>query len=291
MPAYERRQVGLAMIAISLLQCATGVGVYFVSQVVGLVIVGVGLLTLWLFTTLTVAVDEEAVSVHFGPGLIRRRVALADIRASRVVTLPWYSGVGVHFTINGMLYNVAFGPVVQLELQNGRRVNIGSPEPDVLCAAIQERAQHAPSPHQGAAAHGLPWPLASAAVAACVALVVAAVVVWSGRRPVDITLGPEALTVSGAGYSTTIAMRDIVAVSLVDDLPIIESRTSGYAFGSRLRGSFRLTSLGASWLFVDRDEPPFILVRTSNATVLLNDASPEGTRTLFERLRRALPAR
>lgn len=179
MPVYESRQLGRALVGVAVVQAVVGLGLLWVDRYVGAAIIAVALLTPWLFATLTVTVTDESVSFRFGPGIVRRTIPLADIRTVRVVTLPWYSGVGIHWTMNGMLYNVAFGPVVQLELTTGTRVNIGSSDPDGFAAAIREAMGHrhtdAPLvPH----AHGMPWPLVSAALIACVAIVVAALVLW-----------------------------------------------------------------------------------------------------------------
>ena len=184
MPSYERRQVGRTLIFVSIAQAAIGLALMSVTVLVGAVLVVVAGLTAWLFTSMTVAVTDEDVAWRFGPGLVERRVPIADIRAVRVVRLPWYSGIGIHLTANGWLYNVASGPVVQIERRGGGCVNVGSPEPEALRAVIAERlrapmAPHADTPH----AHGIPWPVASVILIAVLGAMVAVLTWWDGRHP------------------------------------------------------------------------------------------------------------
>src|SRR5688500_17243371 len=44
-------------------------------------------------------------------------------------------------------------------------------------------------------------------------------------------------------------------------LPPIELRTNGFAVGGTLRGNFRLTGLGTGQLFVNRGDPPFVVIK------------------------------
>lgn len=89
-----------------------------------------------LFFSLTVKVDQHAIVVAFGPGLVHKRIALSQVRASRTVRNKWYYGWGVRLIPGGLLYNVAGLDAVELEMVNGRRYRIGTDEPDKLNQAI-----------------------------------------------------------------------------------------------------------------------------------------------------------
>jgi hypothetical protein len=102
---------------------------------VGLVAVGVALNFGWL----TVAVYDDAITLAFGIGLVHRRIGLAEIRGTKVSEAPWYAGVGMRMIRGGWLYNVAMGPVVELDLESGRRIQIGTPEAEALIAVIESR--------------------------------------------------------------------------------------------------------------------------------------------------------
>ncbi len=93
--------------------------------------------TLVLFSTLTVTVDDAAVRLAFGLEALRREVSLDQIAEARRVRNAWYSGWGVRVIPNGRLYNVGGLDAVELQLDNGRVVRVGTDEPDVLLAAVQ----------------------------------------------------------------------------------------------------------------------------------------------------------
>ncbi|MFZ0791062.1 MAG: hypothetical protein WAM94_15730, partial [Chromatiaceae bacterium] len=98
-----------------------------------------------LFATLTVVVDGTHLSFRFSLGLIGKRIALADIRHCRALRNPWYYGWGIHLYPGGVLYNVSGLQAVEILLKSGKRLRIGTDEPDALCCAI-EAVVGAPEP-------------------------------------------------------------------------------------------------------------------------------------------------
>lgn len=92
-----------------------------------------------LFYRLTVTVDADRVLAVFGVGLLRKEVALADIRRVDVARTRVWWGFGIHWTPSGWLYNVGGRWVVRLELSRDRPVMIGTDEPELLAAAIEAR--------------------------------------------------------------------------------------------------------------------------------------------------------
>src|SRR5512140_2838810 len=53
-------------------------------------------LCLALFAALTVEVDDQAINLKFGIGVIRKRFLLREVEAHRAVKNPWYYGWGIH---------------------------------------------------------------------------------------------------------------------------------------------------------------------------------------------------
>lgn len=98
------------------------------------VILGIALA---LFSTLTVTVDRETVTVAFGPGVIRRRIPLDRIREARVVRTPWYYGWGIRLTPRGWLWNVWGLEGVEVEFQDGHHFRIGTDDAQGLAAAVR----------------------------------------------------------------------------------------------------------------------------------------------------------
>jgi len=103
--------------------------------VILLLVLGV---TLLLFSTLTVRVTSGVLDVFFGPGFIRRRIDLKDIREVRIVRNPWYCGWGIRWIGRGWLWNVSGLQAVELELENGRRFRVGTDAPEALAEALQQ---------------------------------------------------------------------------------------------------------------------------------------------------------
>jgi len=57
---------------------------------------------------------------HFGPGIIRKRVRLADIVGCEAIRIQWWYGWGIHLTPYGWLYNVSGFDAVAITLRDGQ---------------------------------------------------------------------------------------------------------------------------------------------------------------------------
>ncbi len=94
------------------------------------------------YSSLAVTLTDDTLEMRFGPGLIRRRYRLADVESSRVVRNRFYYGWGTRLTPHGWLYNVSGLDAVEVQFKTGRKVRIGTDEPQALDTAIRE-AVHA----------------------------------------------------------------------------------------------------------------------------------------------------
>ena len=99
-------------------------------------LVAAAFLGVYTFSSMTVELDLARLTFWFGPGVFRRSFPLAELRRWTSVTNPWWYGWGIHRTRRGWLYNVGGAKAVELELTDGRRVRVGSDEPELLCQAI-----------------------------------------------------------------------------------------------------------------------------------------------------------
>jgi hypothetical protein len=95
-------------------------------------------LMLLLFGSLTVRIDESALTISYGIGLIRRRVPLDDIAAAEQTRTKWYEGWGIRITSRGWLYNISGLDAVLMTRRNGRTFLVGTEEPQRLHAALVE---------------------------------------------------------------------------------------------------------------------------------------------------------
>ena len=103
-----------------------------------------------LFCTLNARVDDETLLVSFGPGIVRRRVPLADIESATVYRLPWYAvAYGLRMNLKGtrQLWRVSGKWTVDLKLTGDRELFVGTDQPEALEAVI--RGAIAQLPHRG----------------------------------------------------------------------------------------------------------------------------------------------
>lgn len=105
-------------------------------QPISLAVCLVLILLLILFGSLTVTVDEAAILVAFGPGLVRKRITLDRVHACRPVRNKWYYGWGVRLIPGGLMFNVSNLEAVELDMGDGRVFRIGTDEPEKLTAAV-----------------------------------------------------------------------------------------------------------------------------------------------------------
>jgi hypothetical protein len=100
-------------------------------------LVAAAVLGLFTFGSMTVQVDQDGFRFWFGPGWIGRSFSLAEIKSWSPVINPWWYGWGIHLTPQGWLYNVGGAGAIQLELRDGRRLRVGTDEPERLCDAVK----------------------------------------------------------------------------------------------------------------------------------------------------------
>jgi len=100
--------------------------------------VALGLLVLaWLFSSLTVSVSDSDVQWHFGPGLWRYRLPLADIVNVSIVRNSVLNGFGIRMRPGFRLYNVSGLDAVELQLKSGDIRRIGTDDARGLAAALR----------------------------------------------------------------------------------------------------------------------------------------------------------
>lgn len=105
---------------------------FFVAGMVILIVVGI------VSARLTVTVDDRAVTAAFGWGWPRRRIAWPEVVDARRCRRRWWQGWGIRKVRGGWMYNNAGSDVIELSLRSGRIFRIGTDEPEVLLAAIDD---------------------------------------------------------------------------------------------------------------------------------------------------------
>lgn len=89
-----------------------------------------------LFSTFSVAIEDDHLIWHFTFGFWRRRAALSEISSCEPVKNKWWHGWGIRKIPGGWLYNVSGFQAVEVRLENGRMFRLGSDEAKKLAAAI-----------------------------------------------------------------------------------------------------------------------------------------------------------
>jgi hypothetical protein len=109
----------------------------FGPVLVPLLVLGLMIFLLLIMSRLTVSVSTDTLRIRFGPvGLVRKEWRLSEIVSATAVTNPWYYGYGLRWTPHGPLYNVAGRYAVEILLMSGKKIRIGTDEPETLAGAI-----------------------------------------------------------------------------------------------------------------------------------------------------------
>ena len=98
-----------------------------------LVLMALGALT---FHSLNVRVDDEAVHLRFGIGLIKRSIPFETITGCAPERTSWLTGWGIRYHGRGWLWNVSGFDAIRVDRSKGGSFFIGTDQPDALEAAI-----------------------------------------------------------------------------------------------------------------------------------------------------------
>ena len=138
MTRYEHTQIGHVIIwslAAIILIASSGL---ISHRAPPLIISVILLVCLILFYKLRITIDDETLCASFGPGIIRKRVRLAEIVGCEPIRIHWWYGWGIHLTPYGWLYNVSGFHAVAIRLRDSRKIAFGTDDPDGLAAAIRD---------------------------------------------------------------------------------------------------------------------------------------------------------
>ena len=88
-----------------------------------------------LFFRMETRVTEDALLLRLGVGLLRKRVPLDSIASVTRVLVPWHS-IGIKLIPGGWIWNASGRTALELRFANGRRLVVGTDDPDGLYAAL-----------------------------------------------------------------------------------------------------------------------------------------------------------
>lgn len=122
MTHYKNTQHGTVPMIILTIALVTLIAVSLVKDVsnaklpMAIVLVVLGLVFL-IFRRLTIIIDDDNISSHYGLGLITRKMPIKDIDLNTIeeVQVPWYYGIGIRITPKGILHNVKPGNAIYIK--------------------------------------------------------------------------------------------------------------------------------------------------------------------------------
>lgn len=139
---YEHTQIGhmiiWSLLAIILIASAGLIGHHTPPLIVSVIL----LVCLVLFYKLRITIDNGTLSASFGPGIVRKKVRLAEIIGCEPIRIRWWYGWGIHLTPYGWLYNVSGFDAVAITLCNGRKIALGTDDPDGLVDVIRRNTSN-----------------------------------------------------------------------------------------------------------------------------------------------------
>jgi len=122
-----------SLLAIILIASVGLIGLHAPPVIVPIIL----LVCLALFYKLRITIEDETLCASFGPGIIRKKVRLAEIVGCEPIRIRWWFGWGIHLTPCGWLYNVSGFDAVAITLRDGRKFALGTDDPDGLTEVIR----------------------------------------------------------------------------------------------------------------------------------------------------------
>ncbi len=290
MPVKKYTQSGIFSVLVLLpvmLFCIVMIFITGIDEPITVVIFTLIILTfivcLLIFYKLTIIIDDTHLTFTMGVGLVRKTYPISDIASCKPVTNSVLSGVGIHMTSSGWLYNVSGRFAIELTFKSsGKKIRIGTDRPDEISQVINKQINHSMAgSYFDKGGHGGLY-LILAMVAATIILPI--ILVISGGRETKISFSDTAMSLSGV-YGLTIPYSDILQADTMQKLPAIRSRTNGYAAGKILKGHFKMQDQSKALLFIRKGVPPYIRLKTAKTTLYLNFDSHYSTRQVYSEVK------
>ncbi|WP_409227014.1 hypothetical protein [Gudongella sp. SC589] len=129
---------------------------------------------------------------------------------------------------------------------------------------------------------GRSWAITLMSVIFGVTVLVAGVLLVVVLDP-DVQVEGDRIQVSGL-YKRDIHLEDVEDVGIQEELPGIEDQVNGLSMGNTLRGTFRIEGGEISTMFVQKNTPPFIYIRTGERLFVINFRDSQRTEDLYEEI-------
>ena len=137
MTRYEHTQFGHVIIWSLLAIILVASGGLIGHRAPPVIVSTILLVCLVLFYRLKISIEDDTLSASFGLGVIRKTIRLAEIASCEPIRIRWWYGWGIHLTPRGWLYNVSGFDAVAITLHDGKKLALGTDDPNGLATAIR----------------------------------------------------------------------------------------------------------------------------------------------------------
>jgi hypothetical protein len=141
--SYRHTQFGTVMITSFLVAGAVGALLaWFTGEWPASIVLPVMMIAAaFVFSSLTVEVNDNELRWYFGPGFWTYRLPLSQIQDVAVVRNHWWNGFGIRMGSGRRLYNVSGLDAVELKVGPNDVRRIGTDDPQGLAAALRSSKQ------------------------------------------------------------------------------------------------------------------------------------------------------
>jgi hypothetical protein len=240
------------------------------------------IICLLIFYKLTIYIDDTYIKFKLGIGLIAKKYLISDIQNCKSVHNNPIYGVGIRKIPKGWLYNVTGLSAIELSFKNQKSiVRIGTNQPDKIAEEISRLI--IPDHSESFSEYKEKTGKTLAMIITIMVFFFITILIITGLRETGVTTTKSDIRIKGM-YGLKINYSDIIQLDTISKLPGIRLRTNGFAFAKNLKGNFRLQDQENAKLFIKAGTPPYILIRTKDLNIYLNNKDPKKTVDLFKTL-------
>lgn len=101
-----------------------------------LLVIAISFVIFALFSSMTIELKGNELSIYFGFGFWRKNINVSDIKETSIYQSKCYQGIGIRKIKDGWLYNASVGSAIKLSLCNGKHIYIGCKHANRLNKAL-----------------------------------------------------------------------------------------------------------------------------------------------------------
>lgn len=105
-----------------------------------------------------------------------------------------------------------------------------------------------------------------------------------GSMTPTVAMKPDELQVKGV-YGVRVPLKDIESIKLVDKIPAIKEKISGFSNGKVLKGDFKIDEYEEARIYLQSQQGPYILITTKNSSyIIINYKNAARTRNVYQNI-------